>query len=256
VLDSLGVDLSDVSVILSGHGHYDHLMDVPRVMERHAPRARLLANATSKRQLAPWGLDARITVVDDSVGDQRAAGRWIRIGDVRVMAFRSYHAPHFDGNLLFHGHHERDLDEPPPTALEWLDGNTVSYLVDFLENGQPVFRMFYQDAVAAAPYGLVTPSLLSGGPGARPVDVAVLVPSTFAEVPWHPEATVDGLRPRHVFLGHWEDLFASPFEEPRPLGFMNDFGHFGARLQRALEAVGAPRGAWHMPVAGARFEIR
>ena len=91
-LDSLAVDLSEVSLILSGHGHYDHLMDVPYVMTRHAPGARLLANRTSAHQIASWGLADRITVVDDSAGDRQSAGRWIRFGDVRVMPFRSRHA--------------------------------------------------------------------------------------------------------------------------------------------------------------------
>jgi hypothetical protein len=255
-LDSLDVDLVDVSLILSGHGHYDHLMDVPRVMTRHAPGARLLANGTSAHQLAPWGLGARITVVDDSAGDRASAGRWIRFGDVRVMPFRSEHAPHFDGYRLFEGARDRDMDEPPATALEWLDGEVVSYLVDFLDGDQVAFRMFYQDAVVAEPYGLVTDSLLRApGVGARPVDLAILVPSTFAEVPWHPEALVDNLRPRHVMLGHWEDLFRPPSEPPEPL-FLNDFNQFIGRLERVLGAVADPPAGWHMPVAGTRFLIR
>ena len=203
-LDSLAVDLSEVSLILSGYGHYDHLMDVPYVMTRHAPGARLLANRTSAHQIASWGLADRITVVHDSAGDRQSAGRWIRFGDVCVMPFRSRHAPHFDGYVLFEGTRHEDLREPPPTALDWLDGQTVSYLVDFLDGERVAFRMFYQDAVAAAPYGLVTDSLLRAPAGdARAVDLAVLVPSTFAEVPWHPEAVIDNLRPRHVLLGHW-----------------------------------------------------
>jgi L-ascorbate metabolism protein UlaG (beta-lactamase superfamily) len=253
-LDSLGVDLSDVSVVLSGHGHYDHLMDVPRVMQRHAPRARLLANGTSAHQLAPWRLGGRVTVVDDGAGDRRAAGRWITIGDVRVMAFRSIHSPHFDGYTLYHGTRELDLTEPPRTAAEWLDGETVSYLVDFLDGGRVAFRMFYQDAVAADPYGLVTDSLLRG-PGGRGVDLAVLVPATFTGVPWHPEAALDNLRPRHVMLGHWEDFFQPPTDEPEPL-FMDDFNHFLGRLQRALRAISSPPAGWHMPVAGTRFVVR
>jgi L-ascorbate metabolism protein UlaG (beta-lactamase superfamily) len=254
-LAELDVDLGDVSLILSGHGHYDHAMDVPHVMERHAPRARLLANGTSAHQLAPWGLGARITVVDDSAGDQRVAGRWITQGDVRVMPFRSVHAPHFEGYTFFQGRRERDLIERPRTAQEWLDGETVSYLVDFMEGGRVVFRMFYQDAVAAEPFGLVTDSLLDESAGGRSVDLAVLVPSTFSSVPWHPEATVDNVRPRHVLLGHWEDFFRPPSPEPERL-FFEDFGHFLERLGRVLSAASRPPAGWHMPVAGTRFLIR
>ena len=255
-LDEMRVQLDDVSLILSGHGHYDHLMDVPRVMARHAPGARLLANRASARQLAPWDLGSRITIVDDSAGDRSHAGRWLRFGDVRVMPFRSRHAPHFDGYRLFEGRRDEDLTEPPATAADWLDGQTVSYLVDFLEGERVVFRLFYQDAVAAEPHGLVTDSLVRApGSSAREVDLAILVPSTYAEVPWHPEALIDNLRPRHILLGHWEDLFRSPFEEPTPL-FLNDFGHFVTRLERALSAVSEGSGGWHAPVAGTRFLFR
>jgi hypothetical protein len=255
-LDSLGVDLRDVSLILSGHGHYDHLMDVPYVMERRAPRARLLLNRTSAHQIAPWGLAERLIVVDDSAGDARVAGRWIRVGDVRVMALRSMHAPQLAGNLLFHGERDRDLEERPRTAPEWLDGRSHAYLVDFLEGERVVFRVYYQDAVAEAPLGLVPDSLLRPeGPDRRRVDLALLVPSTYAEVSWHPEATLDNVRPRHVLLGHWENLFRSPFVEPEPL-FLNDFPHFLERMRAALRALPGEPAGWHMPVAGARFRFR
>jgi hypothetical protein len=178
------------------------------------------------------------------------------LGDVRVMPFRSVHSPHFEGYTFYQGRRDRALTERPRTALDWLDGETVSYLVDFLEGGQVVFRMFYQDAVAAEPYGLVTDSLLrTASGGGRAVDLAVLVPSTFAGVPWHPEATIDNLRPRHVMLGHWEDFFQPPTEEPKPL-FLNDWSQFIGRLERVLDAVADPPVGWHMPVAGTRFLIR
>jgi L-ascorbate metabolism protein UlaG (beta-lactamase superfamily) len=252
MLDTLGVDLSDVSAILSGHGHYDHLMDVPYVMSRKATRARFLLNRTSAHQIAPWGLRDRLIVVDDSAGDARTAGRWIHVGEaLRVMPLRSAHAPQFAGNQLFHGRRDRDMDRRPRTATEWLDGETFAYLVDFLDRGEVVFRLYYQDAVAEAPAGFVADSILRA-PDGRRVDVAILVPSTYSEVDWQPEALIDHLRPRHVLLGHWEDLFRSPYEDPTPLA-INDFRHFLSRLDRALDAVGSGRGAWHMPVAGARF---
>ena len=85
--------------------------------------------------------------------------------------------------------------------------------------------------------------------------MAIVVPSTYAEVAWHPEALIDNLRPRHVLLGHWEDMFRSPFLEPEPL-FLNDFHHFLGRLERALAAVGDEPAGWHMPIAGVRFVVR
>lgn len=153
VLDSLGVELGDVSLILSGHGHYDH---------------------------------------------------------------------------LFRGDRDRDMTEPPRVATEWLDGRSHAYLVDFLENERVVFRVYYQDAVAAEPMGMVPDSLLRPEDEAhRRVDLALLVPSTYAEVP----------------------------ADPKPL-FLSDFDHFLDRLDRALRRVSDEPVGWHLPVAGARFILR
>jgi hypothetical protein len=255
-LDSLRVDLADVSVILSGHGHYDHLMDVPYIMQRRAPRARLLLNRTSAHQIAPWRLGDRLEVVDDSASDAESVGHWIRIGDIRIMALRSQHGPQFAGYLLYGGERTRDLEERPPTANDWLEGRSHAYLVDFMERGAVVFRLYYQDAVAEAPMGLVPEALFdSEGPDGRRVDLALLVPTTYAEVRWHPEATLDNVRPGHVFLGHWEDLFRSPFEEPRPLA-LTDYGRFVSRFRRALDVIFDDPARWHVPVAGTRFLLR
>jgi hypothetical protein len=243
-LAALGVDLADVSLILSGHGHYDHLMDVPRVMERHAPRAVLLANRTAGHQIAAWGLADRVIAVDDRAGDQESAGEWIRRGDIRVMALRSHHGPHFAGITLYHGVRDRDMEERPRTALDWLDGPTFAYLVDFMEGDEVVFRLYYQDAVAAEPFGFVPDGL-------APVDVAIVVPATYAEVSWQPEAVLGNVRPRHVLLGHWEDFFEPPLGEPEPVPFTR-LGDFLRRMERVLpDSVG-----WHLPAPGARFEVR
>ena len=60
------------------------------------------------------------------------------------------------------------------------------------------------------------------GPGARgahgrpPGGRAILVPATFDQVDWYPEAFVENLRPRWVLLGHWENFFVPP-DEAHPL---------------------------------------
>src|SRR5690606_41553051 len=66
-----------------------------------------------------------------------------------------------------------------------LDGRTLAFLVDFLEDdGEIAFRIYYQDATAPPPLGFAPDALVA----AHPVDVAILVPATFEEVDWHPEA--------------------------------------------------------------------
>jgi hypothetical protein len=224
-------DVSRASAILVGHAHYDHLMDVPRVAERFAKRAVILGSTTVRNTLGTWsGLMDRVLVVDDSAGTVEKMGRWIHVTPgVRVMPLLSHHAPHFEGFTLYSGTRTRPMTRAPRWASEWLDGVTYAFLVDFLHpDGSVAFRIFYQDAVSAPPRGLAPERLMAE----RPADVAILVPATFDQVDWYPEALVDDLRPRWVLLGHWEDFFVAPEAPTRSIRY-TDLRHF----QKRLEAV-------------------
>jgi L-ascorbate metabolism protein UlaG (beta-lactamase superfamily) len=232
-------DVSGAVAILVGHAHYDHLMDVPRVATRHAPDARIVGSRTVGNVLGTWsGLSDRMDVVDDSAGDQKTVGRWLQYGDgVRVMALRSHHAPHFDGYTLYRGTRDTPRTEEPAWATDWVDGETYAFLIDFMASADSVaYRVYYQDAVAPAPAGFAPAALIAE----RPVDVAILVPATFDQVDWHPEAFVENLRPRRVLLGHWEDFF-SPMDAPARSMLLTDIRHFERRLERVFD------GEWWRP---------
>lgn len=226
-------DVDEAEAILVGHAHYDHLMDVPRVAAVHAPAARILGSRTVRNTLGVWsGLAERVDLLADAAGDEEASGRWLSYGEhVRIMPLRSIHGPHFDGLTLYRGRIDAPLERPPRTASEWVDGATFAFLVDFLaDDGTVVFRIYYQDAVAPAPLGFAPEALVSE----RPVDVAVLVPATFEEVPWHPEALIANLRPRRVLLGHWEDFFR-PIERDAVPVPLTDLPEFERRLGRVFD---------------------
>jgi hypothetical protein len=240
-------DVSRAVAILVGHGHYDHLMDVPQVARRHAPRARILANRTSKNLLGTWsGVTDRVEVIDELAGDADTEGSWIRLGDaVRVMALRSHHAPHFAGYTLYAGTREEPATVEPVTADEWLEGRTFAFLVDFLEGPDSVvFRVYYADAVAQAPAGFAPESLIAE----RAVDVAILVPATFDQVDWHPEAFIENLGARWVLLGHWENFFVPPADSSRSI-FVTDQRYFESRLERVHP------GGWWRPEIGTVFRF-
>ena len=225
-------DVRDARAILVGHAHYDHLMDVPRVATAHAPSARILGSSTVRNSLGTWsGLMPRVDLVESFAADEDHAGRWMAYGPgVRIMPLRSLHGPHFDGLTLYRGTVDEPLSRAPRRATEWLEGHTFAFLVDFLDgDGDVAFRVYYQDAVAPPPFGFAPDALIAE----RRVDLAVLVPATFEEVAWHPEAIVANLRPRRILLGHWEDFF-QPVEhdaEPVPL---TDLGEFERRLARVF----------------------
>jgi len=240
-------DVSDARAILVGHAHYDHLMDVPRVALRHAPRARILGSRTVANTLGTWsGVASRVDRIDDGAGDQRTVGRWHYYGEtIRVMALRSKHAPHYDGYTLYQGDRAEPMTEAPRWASEWLDGETYAYLIDFLRAPDDVaFRIYYQDAVAPPPAGFAPDALIAE----RPVDVAIFVPATFDQVDWHPEALIENLRPRRVILGHWEDFFI-PVDRPTHSLTLTDLDHFEGRMERVFD------GPWWRPDLWTEFRF-
>lgn len=244
-------DLSAVTAILSGHAHYDHLMDAPWIAARLSPRARILVNTTGARTLAPLadslGLDrSRVVDVSASAADVRGGGEWIRLGpDLRVLPLRSDHAPHFAGLTLYDGTRASDLVRAPRSAEEWLEGETLAYLLEVSDGeGRLAARIYLQDAVAREPWGFIPPAL-------GPVDLAILVPATFAEVDWHPEAILENTGARHVLLGHWENFFEAPTLDPEPVPFTL-LPDFVSRLRRALDGDDA---RWTLPLPGTRFEV-
>lgn len=244
-------DLSTVRAILSGHAHYDHLMDAPWIAARLSPRARLMVNTTGAHTVAPMAEElglARGRVVDVSplAADVRGGGEWIDVGpDLRVLPVRSDHAPHFAGMTLYDGERSAEMPSAPRSAEEWLAGRTLAFVVEVLgPDGAPALRIYIQDAVAREPWGFVPPDI-------GPIDVAILVPATYAEVEWHPEAILENTRARHVVLGHWENFFEPPTIDPHPVPFTL-LPDFVARLRRFLDGDDT---RWTLPVPGTRLRL-
>ena len=234
----LAADMPDLRAILVGHGHYDHLMDVPYFVEQgdRGPAS----TAASRRGASSPGtaprMAARVTALDDpahSVADfsnclepggdgcetaPGVKGQWVDVpgtdGRVRIQAFCSchpaqvLHAIHFWPGCQAH-----DLTAPPARADDFKEGEVFAYLVDFMENGAPAFRVYYQDAPVSRPIGWVRQELVD----ARPVDLALLCVGNF-DVMRRPEEVVSAnLRARDVVLHHWEDFFDPDHATLKPI---------------------------------------
>ncbi len=237
VVDTAAVDrhlppVSDVRALLVGHGHYDHLMDVPYILRKKAPEARVYASSTVVNQLrGDRELDpARLVAVEEEAGDAESPGRWFTTPDgrIRFMPLRSEHAPHVLGIRLFHGEVEAPMTALPTRAHEWLDGPTLAWLIDVLDDdGETVLlRIHYQDASSRPPYGFPPDDGI-------PVDVVILCPAGSGAAEGYPDALLERLRPRVALLGHWEDFFR-PLSAPlRPVPG-TDIAAFEARLPALL----------------------
>ncbi|WP_230011918.1 hypothetical protein [Pseudomonas chlororaphis] len=226
----------DVTMLLIGHGHYDHLLDVPWVMEKHSPRALAYGSSSVAHMLramvdplrvvnAQWAM-ARPRQVDGAWLPP-TGGSWLYSTGrrVRAMPIQSLHAGHVAGINLIPGGYVVDLEYTPVYVWQWKPGQSMAWLIDLLdERGEPVYRLHYQDSGAPPPFGF-PPALADG----KAIDVEILSAASWTQVRDYPGGLLTVSRPRMVLIGHWENFFGSDPYRPRPLP--------GLKLQPFLDTV-------------------
>ena len=285
-----GAPLADLRAIVSGHAHYDHFMDVPRVLET-APHAIAYTNLSGRHMLAALAPDRptctnapqsptiareRVVALDDPLAsyvdytncpDLRPwgaplEGQWLYVPDsnVRLMAFCSKHPAQIGPYHFGAGSVDVDQCQLPVAASGWLEGRTFAIVIDFLDaQREPTFRVFYQDAPTNQPVGHVTPPVLAG----KAVDLALLCVGSADSVTDHPTQIIANIAPRFALSGHWEDFFQSLDSPPRPIPLL-DLAKYVQRAEAALPGSpatplvvdGAPVAGRHALVQpGSRFVV-
>jgi hypothetical protein len=238
--------------ILVGHGHYDHLLDLPYIASKRVTRATiygdrtvrniLLGDPTLKRQ------PQRLVAFDSgALASRDTLGRWTYTRDstFRFMPVRGRHAPTlklFTGPSMFaDGSVDSPLDTLPTRAADWKLGTEISYLIDVLGRGTaaPLLRIYYEDAPNDPPRGFPPRALIA----ARGVDVAVLCAATATHVSDTPGALLDYLKPSYVVVAHWEDFFR-PQTSPIQLNPFTETDAFMDALAHRLP----PASRWSMPL--------
>lgn len=259
--------LANLRAVLSGHAHYDHLLDVPTVLDR-AKSAVLYGNRSAKNLLASYAPDraakctgpkkapfaitrSRVVALDDganSVVDYRACpslkpegapleGTWVSVpgSHVRILAMCSTHPDQVGPYHFAEGHVDEEQCNPPQRMTEWKEGTTLSFLVDFLDaqTNAPIYRVYYQDSPTDVPTGLPPDVILAN----KRVDLALLCIGASNDTQNAPAPTVAALSPRYVIGGHWEDFFKSVDDTPSPIAFL-DVPAWGQRSRTAVSLVG------------------
>jgi L-ascorbate metabolism protein UlaG (beta-lactamase superfamily) len=202
--------MHDVPMILVGHGHYDHAMDLPSVHKEKAPNADIYGSTTVVNTLAPVrALAGKLKEIKESEaasGDQ--PGRWLpsETSTVRFMPLRSTHAPHIGRwKILPSSNVDEARTKLPCCPAQWHEGQVFAFIIDFLDkSGAVEFRVYYQDS-ASSPGTGIAPVFPADQKAA--VDVAILTVASFNNVDRNPEHVLTNLEPRHVIGGHWEDFF-------------------------------------------------
>jgi hypothetical protein len=263
--------VKNVRAVISGHAHYDHLLDVPAVLDR-APGAMLYSNTSAKNLLDAFAPDrdptcsdpapaisvarSRVVALDDPAAsvvdytncpDQKPAGApltgtWTSVpgSNVRLLAVCSMHPDQVGPFHFAPGDVDTQQCTAPTAMADWKEGPTIAFLVDFLDpkTHAPLYRFYYQDAPTNAPIGYVPSTFLSD----RRVDLALLCVGSYDHVDNQPNGTIDALTPRFSLGGHWEDFFQPASGAPATLPLLDVPGW----LTRAKAA--APDGTEPVPI--------
>ncbi|MEO5719654.1 MAG: MBL fold metallo-hydrolase [Chthoniobacterales bacterium] len=187
---------ANAEVILATHGHVDHLLDVPAIMQMTG--ARLLASQTAVALATAAGAaPARCASV--APGDVRQIGPW------KIRVLPATHDRVFPIGIPFPG--PRKNNDPPRRASDWVCGEPLAFLIE------AAGKRIYLDS--------------GGSPGRLPpndlgaIDLAIIgvaLPDARARY----AETVRRLRPRFVLPSHQDDFFR-PLDRGFAFGPLTDF---------------------------------
>jgi hypothetical protein len=255
-----------VGAILSGHSHYDHLLDVAPVAERWFPEARIIGNATARYILQRRaGMAERFLAVDSLAvagdGTNVPGDKWFYpiAGDssVRVLAIISGHAPQyplFGGVTFFRDHWDREIpimdigrgSRLPFWAYDWARGTPLAYVIEFLDSRDAVaFRVHVQDAASTKPLGWI-PEPIRG----TPLDVAIVCVGNFDLAEGYPAEFLAATQPRFALLGHWEE-----FVTKQPDRLLLNHLVIPERLVARLKVAGYDPSRFGLPYPGVPIRV-
>lgn len=239
-----------VKAVLVGHAHYDHALDIPYVFSKLPPEARVYGSETLSNMLAVKIPEAHRVNVEPHMADAGKPGEWLSVTPrLRVFPIASEHSPHVGRWIVANGKLHAALQQLPADSLDWVAGTTLSYLVDFLdEGGRVAYRVFVQTSSSNPPKGVPPSAILADG---YPVNVAVLCAANFTNVDNYPETVLTALSPQQVVIVHWEKFWeAYELNKATPLPGL-DLDKFYARVKTA-----APTADVKLPQRGAQFLLQ
>ncbi len=204
-----------VKMVVAGHGHYDHLLDLPYLSKYIPENASFLVNKTSKHILSYYELPQPTVIVNDSLSTESNVGAWHYSADstIRTMAIRSLHPPQFAGLNLMNKRYSQDIKSEPVLMSDWQGGKTLAFLADWMVDGEIIYRIYFSSSLAKKPFGLFPKSVLEE----KEVDdlfISAVLTSEFEDAP---KPIIDLCKPKRIILMHWENFFQSKEKAAKPI---------------------------------------
>lgn len=193
--------------ILVGHGHYDHLMDVPFIATLLNDTAKIVGNETAVNQVAAAIKKHQlINVLPNKVNHASTTDiPWIYLSDqLRIMALESQHPPHVAGFIFASDQVKHPQAKLPENALDWQSGKSIAYVIEWLKANNSIYRVLYLSSAAGYPHGLPPHQYLKNQPG---FDLALLGIAKFQSVEDYPAKLLKIIRPKAIVMLHWEKFW-------------------------------------------------
>ncbi len=191
---------------LVSHTHYDHVMDLPTLLQTHyfTKMETVYGNSYLPQMM--------VNFKKEGVNIVEMPDEWVNVtSKIRFLAIKSSHAPQSKRKLYFNKPLDADYfkehlvwPHDKTKTSKWTTGTTYSFLVDFIEGD--TIRFFIQTSASQYPDGRPPKEELAK----KKVDVAVLCYASTTYVKDYPKAIVKDINPSKMILVHWEDFFREP----------------------------------------------
>lgn len=188
-----------VKAVLGSHAHYDHLMDVPYIMDNWVDSTTWFAgnNSANKmvRLLTTQNIGAMVNL--DAGNGSMFAGN-----DFRITPILLSHPPHIGNHKLWGG--EFSSKNKPWKKKYWQCGQTYGFIIDVMDGkGRVTFRMYMQTSSGLLGLDNVPADILRE----HAVDVMIIPAALFSKVDGYPQKLVSYYHPKHIVVCHWENFF-------------------------------------------------
>ena len=220
-IKSIQPDGGNVGAILSAHGHYDHLMDIPAVFTKLNKQPTVYLNRSGFNTCYNVIDTSKMVVLENHMTTEEKQRPPIALetphGKINIYPILAEHNPHVKNVKFFSGSKTKPVagfTDPfgKTSANDWLEGNTFSFLIDYLDrSGNIEFRIFVQSSSSNPPAGIPPVALLEE----REVDLAFLGVASFQFSPDYPCTLLERIQPREVVWIHWEDFFRKYTKDPK-----------------------------------------
>jgi hypothetical protein len=212
---------NQVESIFITHSHYDHLLDAPYVFNHYLDtiNCKIYGSSSMKTIVSSVVDPTHLVNIESMAGSVESKGEWIYLnsGSIRVMPIETHHAPHYRklaSIYLYRGEAEPikqyKSDSSGTYVTKWKVGSTFAYLIDFMKEGKPDFRIYLLSSASSPPDGFIHEETLKE----HPINLAILGAASFANVENYPQGIIKHIQPEKLIIAHWEDLFKPYLHNP------------------------------------------